>query len=121
MNPDGGEPERILQKSRTAASDSTPNNDGNFVVQITQSPSVVDLWPDTLDALPEQALNDHVGDKTHNMGIDGENPLPENESGNESGYSGPSHGAVRGLIHKVLVEHDSRTMVAAVHKMKERQ
>lgn len=61
--------ECILQNSRAAIDDSTLIIEAQFAPKFAGTGLVDDLMGDTLDELPEQAVDDHVEDETHNEGI----------------------------------------------------
>lgn len=57
-----------------------------------------------------------VEEEPHDEGIDEEEPIPENKSSNESGYSGPTHDVDRCLILEALEEHEHWRLGPLIHE-----
>lgn len=60
--------------------------------------------------LSEQDVDLHVEDEPQGEIINKENTFSENESTNESGYSGPTHKDVCRLIREALARHEERRL-----------
>lgn len=110
IGPVGSEPERILWISRAATVASTPIVETDFAAQFTWARCVEVILRDILNVLSEQAVDDHVEDDPHYESIVEEEPMPENELSNESGYSGPTYDDVGRLIREALYEHDNQRL-----------
>lgn len=78
------------------------------------SPSSGRLRRDSLCVPPEQVVGEHVEYKHDDEGIYGNEPMPENESSNKSGYNRPTHASFRQLNCKVLEEHEKRRLVLLI-------
>lgn len=81
-----------------------------FAALFVRAKCVDDLWQDKLVVLPEKAMEDHVEQELHSEGLDEEEPMTENESSNESVYSGPTHDDVRRPILGAFKNHEQRRL-----------
>lgn len=81
-----------------------------FTIQLARAGYVADLRKHALVSFHNLALNIHVKERFQRMRIEEKEPMQENESTNEAGYSGSTHDDVRCLIHIAVEEHDERTL-----------
>lgn len=100
----GSEPERILRILKASTADCELINEADFAAQLVRARLVDESWQDERNVLPKQAADNQVEDKTHDEGIDEEEPISENESSNESGHSALHHHDIRHLIREALEE-----------------
>lgn len=61
--------------------------------------------------MPGQGVDDHVEDEPNMEGINADEPMPENESSNKSGYSGPTFDDVCRMICEALKEREKKTKI----------
>lgn len=100
----GSDPARILRILKVATALCTPIHETDFATQFARAGCADDLQRDNFDVLPEQVVDDHVEVVLHNESVNEERPIPKNESCTQSGYSGPAHYGVCGLIREALKE-----------------
>lgn len=98
-----------------------------FALLIAHTHHVHGLCRDELDVLPGQAVNNQIEYESHNMGIDEEEQMLENESGYELAYRGPTDHEICRLIFKSFEEReeirqrrlvDERCKSAVLHFLK---
>lgn len=91
---------QILLHSGAANTNSTRIHEANLAVQLVRASRIDDLPRGIPDVWPKTIVDRRVEEEPQEECIDEEKQIPESDSRNECGYSGPAHEVVRPLIRE---------------------